>query len=347
MSIIPVHRKRFARSLASSCAAILAASGIVFIARPATAIPLSTAGELVRQVEAVNREASGRRDCNLVLASSQRREFQQRPPQPPPQARNRRPNDRQAPAPARSAEVARAQPAARAAAPPVTPAPPAPVVEPLPNTFPEVRQRVASGQDLPVSVLTPEQARRIYCRLISQVDQKNRNSGLCAERALLNAFELERMGVKTFKAFATVAAWRNWVPGAGSSLRPLVPGLPEVSENNWSYHVVNVIMIQTPNGPRPHAIDAALFNDGPVPLEDWQRMVAGHQRSAPPTVTLSTPYSHHVRNRFDELTRFNPNQLREARDKMNDAYNGALNRMTMLPPRPRFPATCSQQPVAR
>ncbi|KHD88460.1 MAG: hypothetical protein OM95_08050 [Bdellovibrio sp. ArHS] len=123
--------------------------------------------------------------------------------------------------------------------------------------YPTVTLQKTAAGDIPVSVLTEEEAAKIFSDFAK--DERyafGATSNGCYARAHIFSQQMEKKGIRVAKMF---------LEG-----RLVIPEEKRVYEdqNIWNYHVAPVVAVKTNKGIELRVLDPALY-DKPVPVKQW------------------------------------------------------------------------------
>lgn len=177
---------------------------------------------------------------------------------------------------------------------------------------------MAPYEGLNLSVLSKNEAKQILTDLKNQPLAWNFPLAGCEERAHLISQWLQKEGVSSGKAFLVAnenTSFRLRTP------HPRKPG----EEITWKYHVAPLVLIATPEGPRPFILDATL-SANPLPLNEWTKKMTSHDSRANTEANETGTYSNSFvqrlikpANHYDSESRIVfPNPDREFDENIKD-----------------------------
>lgn len=134
----------------------------------------------------------------------------------------------------------------------------------------------------------------------------------CFARAHLMAHEMERKrGIISDKIFA--------YPVSGGSLTPPVPG----GVTQWNFHVAPVVLVKNGEEQVPYVLDPVL-DDRPITLTDWRKKLDIFKSGSIRFIVLPR-FAFRYGRKYELADRWNPSELSEAREKLEQLDNERLN----------------------
>lgn len=185
-----------------------------------------------------------------------------------------------------------------------------PQVPVIPKTESPRYQKVKDqvGEEIDISVISEDKAKALFAR-IKQEQLGLRNPAVCAQRAHLISWILEREGVISGKLFVK--------PGWFGSLVPNIPG-NENGSMRWNYHVAPFIYVEKNGKIEQWVIDPYLF-DKPVPRAQWEAVLSSHPKSSFGKTQTTRRFIYRPSHVHDSPTGYLSSELMETRDILSRA----------------------------